>query len=335
MTWLCRVIGEFVNPLGHNAPALNDPLAKDMRRKGMQRSARTPAPTEFANSQTDSIVGQRDVPKPDPRLEPSSPSATRNWAWCIKMEDSSANLPKPPTKVIIPARYRELPVFFPAAALQVMDPKDKGELPIWGTSDNSNTHFALLGIWAAQRHRIPTARTLNLIAKRFYTSQNKDGSWGYHYVYGGGDAERPPMTCVGLLGLAVAQGLAHDINPSVLRKQDPAIVNGLVALSKNVGVPQGRTDNLPMANLYFLWSVERVAVVYDLPTIGKKEWYRWGAEILVANQIPPSELDKGAIGTKEATMAAKPVTDTCLALLFLKRAQPGPRDNRQARLPVR
>jgi len=39
-----------------------------------------------------------------------------------------------------------------------------------------------------------------------------------------------------------------------------------------------------MENLYFLWSVERVAVLYDLKTIGGKDWYGWGAQILLANQ---------------------------------------------------
>ena len=35
---------------------------------------------------------------------------------------------------------------------------------------------------------------------------------------------------------------------------------------------------------YYLWSLERVAVAYGLETIGKKNWYDWGADILVATQ---------------------------------------------------
>jgi hypothetical protein len=62
---------------------------------------------------------------------------------------------------------------------------------------------------------------------------------------------------------------------------------------------------------YFLWSLERVAVAYSLDTIGDKDWYTWGGEILLANQ----RLD-GSWAGEFATYGA----DTCFALLFLRRA---------------
>jgi hypothetical protein len=248
------------------------------------------------------------------RVGRTSPIGSRNWAWCIKMEDAPVNVSKP-TKVVIPQELQPLAVLYPPEKLPVMDPLGKGEQPLWGTTDNSNTQFAILAMWVARRHDVPTDRTLNLIAKRFYTSQNPDGSWGYHYQNGGGNPERPPMTCVGLLGLAVARGLGQDAYAQVPRDQDPWIIKGLLALSKNVGEPRGRMENLPMANLYFLWSVERVAVLFDLPTFGNKDWYRWGAEILVANQKMKGEWDGGML-----YYGATPTCDTCLALLFLKKS---------------
>ena len=30
-----------------------------------------------------------------------------------------------------------------------------------------------------------------------------------------------------------------------------------------------------MQEMYFLWSVERVAMLYDLKTIGGRDWYAW------------------------------------------------------------
>jgi hypothetical protein len=251
-------------------------------------------------------------------MSASHSAGSRNWAWCIKMEGAGDSTPSPasgkPKVVVIPRNLQALPVLHPPAALPLIDPKDKINEPIWGTTDNSNTQFAILALWAARRHQVPTARTLNLIAMRFYTSQNADGSWGYHYRFGGGEAERPPMTCVGLLGLAVYHGLARDMDVKAMKGQDERIVKGLLALTKNVGMPTGRTEGLPMANLYFLWSVERVGVLYDLPTIGNKEWYRWGAEILVANQTRNGNWENGGYH------GANPTIDTCLALLFLKRA---------------
>ena len=124
------------------------------------------------------------------------------------------------------------------------------------------------------------------------------------------------MTCVGLLGLAVGHGIARQPRDRDTGKPivDARLRNGLTALSKSVGQPAGDWRDRPMENLYFLWSVERVAVLYGLPTIGDKDWYRWGAEILIANQ------QKRGSWTNGGYHKASPAIDTCLALLFLKRA---------------
>ena len=60
---------------------------------------------------------------------------------------------------------------------------------------------------------------------------------------------------------------------------------------------------------YFLWSLERLSVALDLETLGSKDWYNWGAEIILANQQPDGNW-RGEYDT----------ADTCFALLFLRRA---------------
>src|SRR5262249_3388946 len=179
-------------------------------------------------------------------------------------------------------------------------------------TDNSNTQFATLALWVARRHAVPTDRSLRLLARRFATSQNFNGTWSYHYQFGGGLQGRDTMTCVGLLGLAVGLGLADDPpRPEVL---DPALVRGFVALSPYLGDPPPPHPPVPQANLSLLWSIERVAVLYNLPTIGGKHWYRWAAQMLVANQTPAGNWQNGGYH------AAHPVLDTCLALLVLKQS---------------
>src|SRR5207249_4497808 len=69
-----------------------------------------------------------------------------------------------------------------------------------------------------------------------------------------------------------------------------------------------------MPSLYFLWSVERVAVLYQLKTIGKKDWYGWGVELLLPRQQSDGSWSTNSYHGSSATI------DTCLALLFLKRA---------------
>jgi hypothetical protein len=96
------------------------------------------------------------------------------------------------------------------------------------------------------------------------------------------------MTCVGLLGLAMGHGVAPDVvkfdpkNPkdAVIKPalDDPRIKRGLKTLSGHIGAPIVKGPlNFNAENHYFLWSVERVAMLYDLRTINGKEWYPWGA----------------------------------------------------------
>jgi hypothetical protein len=198
--------------------------------------------------------------------------------------------------------------------------------------DNSNTQFAILGLWVGHRHGVPVEKALLLTEQRFRQSQNADGGWGYLPPRSPSTAT---MTCAGLLGLALAYG---SVNEAVLRTEpgikdpkkgktgktprdpgkDPQVRAGLQALATAIGVPSAQTK-LPVPVIprtkgnhiyYFMWSLERVAVAYDLQTIGRKDWYGWGSEILVASQ--------GADGSWAADYAG-PV-DTCFALLFLRRA---------------
>jgi hypothetical protein len=143
---------------------------------------------------------------------------------------------------------------------------------------------------------------------------------------GSGMGSTAAMTCAGLLGLAVGHGAAADVAKSRDPKagprdatKDPRIQAGLLALSTAVGHPVGWKGDGVRAGIpgaggkayYFLWSLERVAVAFKLDTIGKKKWYDWGAEILLANQQRDGSWqgEYGGYGV-----------DTCFALLFLRRS---------------
>jgi hypothetical protein len=69
-----------------------------------------------------------------------------------------------------------------------------------------------------------------------------------------------------------------------------------------------------MADLYFLWSLERVAVLYGLREIEGRDWYGWGKEILLANQQPRGNWQGSSYP------GSSPVPDTCFALLTLVQA---------------
>jgi hypothetical protein len=234
-----------------------------------------------------------------------------------------------------------------------------------GNDDNSNTQFAIVGTWVAQRRGVPAAAAINAIDNRFLRTQSPtDHGWGYNATTGG--TSTPAMTCAGLLGLAVGKAndearksgkkLLGEGNPDKPRKQkdedaffnppgkdekpkeeeepdeemedeeqqkkkpptvrDMAIERALLALGRTIGsqaqggaVPQGGHWG-GTRDLYFVWSLERVAVAYGLQTIGDVDWYEWGVKQLLPNQLQDGSWQ----GSHQATV------ETSFAVLFLKKS---------------
>lgn len=274
----------------------------------------------------DTVIGAlRKLAPPQPAEAPSVRDRPSSLGLCIKASDDTLVRPPPafdPEKArtnalsgLTPAMKR-WPVFVPANQLALTDPADRRAELVTPTTDNSNTHFAMLAMWAARKHDFPAERSLALLAQRFRTSQNADGSWGYDYARGGKGSGTPAMTCAALLGIAIAHVV--DPEPNARPEQDPRVVNSFAWLSRRVGSPTGRTDNLPapkdVGGLYYLWAVERVAVLYDVGKLGKKDWYLWGAEILLCHQKGDGSWDEGGYHGQHAAL------NTAFALLFLKRA---------------
>src|SRR5579871_4410605 len=209
--------------------------------------------------------------------------------------------------------------------------------------DNSNTQFALIALWSARRHGMPVEKSLRLVEKRFRETQTK-GGWAY--VPGPGFDPTASMTCAGLLGLAVSSGMdgervlksrgplgadekpkskpRGDSAPAVRNPlKDPAIQAGIAYLTNEMntnpngdprpGAPGGgrRPSNDDLRNnLYFLWSLERVSVVFGITRFGNRDWYDWGANSLLVRQ--------GQDGSWVASYGLGP--DTSFGLMFLVHA---------------
>jgi hypothetical protein len=179
-------------------------------------------------------------------------------------------------------------------------------------SDNSNTQFAVLGLWVAQRHGVSVGKALRLTAQYFRRSQGDDGSWTYTpkaALY------KHSMTCAALFCLAAERGespgYVRTIPPrATILEDDSTITRGLRFLGKSFdAIAKGDAID-SWSKLYFLWSLERVAAIYGLETIGSQEWYPWTAELLVRIQRGNgSWVDPGP----------GPVP-TCFALLILRRS---------------
>jgi hypothetical protein len=246
-------------------------------------------------------------------------------------------------------RRRPRPPGVGAPGFPAIPPTPPVDLPgmVGGAGDNSNTQFAALGLWVARRHGANIDRAVTRLAQRFRNTQQEDGGWTYMGGRPGGMpafvplppglGSTPAMTCAGLIALAIADGATLEYArkrkpdaelPDI--SKDKNLKKGLEALGAVIDNPKGQNiDGRPATAIvrdprlmnpdnrvgggsyYFLWSLERVAVALDLKTIGKKDWYGWGAEILLENQ--------NGDGSWSGNYAGGGV-DTCFALLFLRRA---------------
>jgi hypothetical protein len=241
---------------------------------------------------------------------------------------------KPSTKLFddlkVPRKLRMLTVFQDPSQFNWREPHVSAATPAGeridsGPSDNSNTQFAMLALWVAQHHGVPLRPTLDILALRFERTQQEDGYWPYAWHH-----SRPTrsMVCVGLLGLAIGRRQVTVPKLSLRQRQiaDLRVLKGLLALYGEVGVPTGQMERpVPYMDVYFLWSLERVGMLYDLPTLGDKEWYRWGAEILLTNQKPDGRWESAfdpKDGAKSLMPNDYPSLTTSFALLFLKRSHP-------------
>jgi hypothetical protein len=193
-----------------------------------------------------------------------------------------------------------------------------------GVVSMSNTQFAMLAVWGARKHGVPVREPLLALAAYFHANQQADGKWNYP-----GHSLTATSTCAALISLAIEKALLRDKEfADAHRKIDAgkkrADVNkGFEFVAKTIGRKKddpnpgrnfGYGGNLfdadAIGDLYFLWTLERVGVIYSKDLIGGKNWYDWGFPIVMKAQAP-----NGSWNEKHG-----PLIDTPFALLFLKRA---------------
>ncbi len=170
---------------GVTGPVRNDPLRGDI-------TSSPPAPPS-GGSLLDTPPSPGGAPpgaqgaRPPERKEgarPTQPSFPSNqWARCIKSDSpppgddlapalrtqprAQAANKAPARPVVIPAGLQALTVFQALDWLGLFDPPERGQEALLPTTDNSNSQFAILALWAAQRHGVPVERTLRRVALRY------------------------------------------------------------------------------------------------------------------------------------------------------------------------
>ncbi|SIO67246.1 VWFA-related domain-containing protein [Singulisphaera sp. GP187] len=187
--------------------------------------------------------------------------------------------------------------------------------------DNSNTQFALLGIWAASRHGFDPNASLAAIDAHFRRSPDRNGRWGYVSGASGTDS----MTCAGLMALAISAARPNLAERQTARARgaalaaDPIFAKALEAVAKDARKIGQNSD------IYYIWSLERVCVALGLRALDGFDWYETGAHELLRRQMDDGGWPEPAWGR---------IPNTCLALLFLRKANLAFELDRVLKLPT-
>lgn len=182
----------------------------------------------------------------------------------------------------------------------------------WGHHCGSNTQFALMGLLAAHRMglEVPEA-TLTAAAESLWRFQDQEGG----FVYEVGRRPYAGMTAAALSGMAVLEtiGAAHPRVRAALRKHERDRERAEAWLAERFDPTRNTYENgtwTPFWHYAYMWAIERWCGLTEQREFAGLDWYRTGAAWLVDTQAGDGSWESDDKGFE----------NTCLALLFLRRA---------------
>jgi Domain of unknown function (DUF4159) len=188
--------------------------------------------------------------------------------------------------------------------------------------DNSNTQYALLGLNAATEVGVPVRQDVWVLARQYWEHyQKNEGSWAYTP-----DAGAPPtasMTCAGISSLVIT-GLKRFQGQEFLNGDriencgkggfNISLQRATDWLARNFHVGQN-VGNGQQWKYYYLYGLERAGRLTGQRFFGEHDWYREGAEELVADQDRFDGWWRGQLVEDDKLIA------TSFALLFLAKGR--------------
>jgi hypothetical protein len=217
-------------------------------------------------------------------------------------------------------------------------------------TDNSNTQYALLGLWAGRQAGAQIEPTVwQAITDYYKNTQVKAGVDSHGDETGGwpyspdGRAEGPglggglpslTMTAAGLSGLFIA-GLDTNDNKQELNEatgvaakcgfypDDDAIAKGMRWLAQEPRTPNapGFRFMNPPHTFYNVYGIERVGRLSGQRFIGDHDWYREGCEFLTGMKNSPLNQKSDGRWVINDQLDNYPVLSTSFALLFLAKGR--------------
>ena len=207
-----------------------------------------------------------------------------------------------------------------------------GQLEGWSypgnsIADNSNTQYALLGLYAAKQAgaKIDDAhwRAIQEFYKRTqYKETNTTTTWRYHNT-NFDNTSSFTMTVAGVCGLIIA-GMGLDQSAQGLDEKSGVAANcgsypenapvakGLNWIGANFAFNQGRSNS----NYYNIYGIERLGRLSGQRFIGSHDWYREGCDYLVREQDADGSIPRANDG-----IDGKKIISTSFGVLFLSKGR--------------
>ena len=209
----------------------------------------------------------------------------------------------------------------------------EGKLQGWSypgstVPDNSNTQYALLGLYAARQAGIEIDDAKWRMIQEYYSTNLKtetptSGFWSYHNAKFGDRSASFTMSVAGVCGLIIA-GMGLNTSQQQLDEatgiarncgeyaENSAMAKGMnwVAAHFNFASPTAKSK------FYNVYGIERLGRLSGQRFIGPHDWYREGCEFLIRSQNPD-----GSFGQSGAGIDGVQNISTAFALLFLSKGR--------------
>lgn len=188
--------------------------------------------------------------------------------------------------------------------------------------DNSNSQFALLALYEAQRIGIDVDPEVWRRSQSYFRdSIRADGSWAYLEHPAAPMPATGSMTCAGVCSLVICnEALRYvgvedqqDVNCCGAPEEDSAIQRGLQWLGR---FPLNANPGSGAYVMYYLYGIERTGRLTGQRFIGDHDWYREGAAFLLRRQDALNGAWQG-----DGQVERDRVVSSSFALLFLAKGR--------------
>src|SRR5579872_223244 len=205
-------------------------------------------------------------------------------------------------------------------------------------ADNSNTQYALLGLYAAKQAGVKIDdKVWKAIQEYYVTTQipepnnSTSGRWPYYTAKAQAhiniqDQPSFSMTVAGVCGLIIAtMGLDESeqkLDPTTGVAAKCGDYGSNTAMAKGMNwIGANFTFESPKSTFYNIYGIERLGRLSGQRFIHRYDWYREGCEKLVRLQALEGQ-NRGAIQSPDGkAVDSSPILSTSFALLFLSKGR--------------